>query len=220
MAEELYFIKPNPVVAKINLYNKLCNEEGDFLRFLNTDKKTSLEIIKNKLQDSIETLNPNELRQLFDWFKFQYTSSSSNESENNEEVKNQLYVHGLDLFHEIPPVLTKTFDGILNEYEKSNQCNLQYISNAEKFNKFLLYGLFYTSLAQEQDIEKRILIDYLKSQHSSIYEAAQSEFNEKINAAGLIEDLHSTGTILFDNFSELYDATKFYKGSIIQITDI
>jgi hypothetical protein len=219
MAEELYFLKTNPLVAKINLYNKLCNEEDDVLRFLNNDKKTSLELIKDKLQDSIEYLTPDELRQVFNWFKFQYAATSVNGQGNNEEVKTQLYINGIDLFHEIPSVLTKTFDGILNDYEKANQCDLQYISDAEKFNRFLLYGLFYTSLAQENDVEKRILIDYLKSQYPAIYETAQSEFNEKINKTNLTEDLHSTG-IIFDNFSELYDSTKFYKGSIIQINSI
>ncbi|WP_426279118.1 hypothetical protein ACN9MN_07775 [Chryseobacterium sp. S-02] len=218
MAEELYFLKTNPLVAKINLYNKLCNEEDTILRFLNDDKKTSLELIKNKLQDSIEHLSPDELRQLFNWFKFQYNSNPVNGNENNEEVKTQLYINGIDLFHEIPSGLTQTFDHILNDYEKASQCNLQYISDAEKFNRFLLYGLFYTSLAQEDDNEKRILIDYLKSQYPSIYEAAQSEFKEKKNGAGFSKDLHSE-TVLFDNFSELYDATKFYKGSIIQINN-
>ncbi len=220
MAEELFFIKPNPVVAKINLYNKLCNEEGDFLRFLNGDKKTSLELIKNKLQDSIETLSPEELRQLFDWFKFQYNSVSVNGSLSNDEVKTQLYINGIDLFHEIPSDLTQTFGSILNDYEKVNQIHLQYLSDAEKFNKFLLYALFYTSFALEDDSEKRILTEYLKSQHPSIYESAQSVFKEKINQTGFTENLNTKGIILFDNFSELYDSTKFYKGSIIQITDV
>ncbi len=212
MAEEIYFLKTNPLVAKINLYNKLCNEEDHVLGFLHDDKRTSLEIIKNKLQDSIEYLTADELRQLFNWFKFQYAGN-----ENNEEVKTQLYVNGIDLFHEIPSALSKPFDRILNDYENANQCSLQYISDAEKFNKFLLYGLFYTSLAQEDDNEKRILVDYLKSQYPSIYEAAQSEFKEKINKTEITEGLDSAGIILFDNFSELYDATRFYKGSIIHI---
>lgn len=220
MAEELYFLKTNPLVAKINLYNKLCNEEDDVLRFLNEDKKTNLEVIKNKLQDSIETLSPDELRQLFDWFKFQYNSASVNGNLNNDEVKTQLYINGIDLFHEIPSDLTQTFDRILNDYEKVNQTHLQYLSDSEKFNKFLLYALFYTSFALEDDSEKRILTDYLKSQHPSIYESAQSVFKEKINHTGFTEDLNTKGIILFDNFSELYDSTKFYKGSIIQITDV
>ncbi|WBV61625.1 hypothetical protein PFY12_05750 [Chryseobacterium camelliae] len=221
MAEELYFLKTNPLVAKINLYNKLCNEEDDVLRFLHDDKKTSLELIKDKLQDSIEYLTPDELRQLFNWFKFQYASNSVNgAAKNNDEVKTQLYINGIDLFHEIPPVLAPTFDSILKDYEKASQSNLQYISDAEKFNRFLLYGLFYTSLAQEDDSEKRILVDYLKSQYPTIYETAQAEFSDKINKTGLTEDLNSTGIILFDNFSELYDSTKFYKGSIIQVNNV
>jgi len=220
MAEELYFIKPNPVVAKINLYNKLCKEEDNFLHFLNTDKKTNLELIKNKLQDSIETLNPEELRQLFDWFKFQYNSASVNGSENNDEVKTQLYINGIDLFHEIPSAPAKMYDSILTDYEKTNQCDLQYISEAEKFNKFLLYGLFYTSFLQAENNKDLVLIDYLKSQYPSIYEVAESKFKEQTSKTGLIEDLHSTGIILFDNFSQLYDSTKFYKGSIIQIMNI
>ncbi|WEK68107.1 MAG: hypothetical protein P0Y62_09490 [Candidatus Chryseobacterium colombiense] len=214
MAEELYFIKPNPVVAKINLYHKLCNEEDNFLRFLNTDQQVNLETIKNKLQDSIETLSPKELRQLFDWFKFQYNSVI------NDEVKTQLYINGIELFHEIPPVPAKMYDSILNDYEKVNQCDLQYISAADQFNKFLLYGLFYTSFTQEVNTEKRILIDYLKTQHTTIYEAAQAEFKEKTNQTNFTEDLNTSGIVLFDNFSELYDSTKFYKGSIIQLTDI
>lgn len=218
MAEELYFIKPNPVVAKINLYNKLCNEEDNFLRFLNEDKKTNLEVIKNKLQDSIEKLSPDELRQLFEWFKFQY-NSAVNENLSNDEVKTQLYINGIDLFHEIPSDLTQTFDSILNDYEKVNQTRLQYLSDAENFNQFLLYALFYTGFALEDDSEKCILTEYLKSQQPSIYESAQSVFKEKINQTGFTEDLNTKGILLFDNFSELYDSTKFYKGSIIQITD-
>lgn len=218
MAEELYFLKTNPLVAKINLYNKLCNEEDNVLPFLHDDKKTSLELIKNKLQDSIEYLSPDELRQLFNWFTFQYNSNTVNGNENNEEVKTQLYINGIELFHEIPPVLTQTFDRILHDYEKANQSNLKYISDAEQFNRFLLYGLFYTSLAQEDDDEKRILIDYLQSQYPSIYEMAQSEFKEKINGTEFSKDLNSEA-ILFDNFSELYEATKFYKGSIIKINN-
>lgn len=213
MAEEIYFIKLNPVVAKINLYHKLCNEEDNFLRFLNADKQVNLETIKNKLQDSIETLSPDELRQLFDWFKFQYNSVT------NDEVKTQLYINGIDLFHEIPSTPAKMYDNILNDYEKVNQCDLQYISEADQFNKFLLYGLFYTSFTHEVNIEKRILIDYLKTQHTPIYEAAQAEFKEKTNQENFTEDLNTSGIVLFDSFSELYDSTKFYKGSIIQLTD-
>lgn len=219
MAEELYFLKTNPLVAKINLYNKLCNEEDNVLHFLHNDK-TGLELIKDKLQDSIECLTPDELRQLFNWFKFQYASHSVNgEVKSNDEVKTQLYINGIDLFHEIPPVLAPTFDSIQKDYEKVSQSNLQYISDAEKFNRFLLYGLFYTSLAQEDESEKRILVDYLKSQYPAIYETAESEFNDKINKTGLTE-FNSTGIILFDNFSELYDSTKFYKGSIIQMNNV
>jgi hypothetical protein len=102
------------------------------------------------------------------------------------------------------------YDNILNDYEKVNQCNLQYISEADQFNKFLLYGLFYTSFTHEVNIEKRILIDYLKTQHTPIYEAAQAEFKEKTNQANFTEDLNTSGIVLFDSFSELYDSTKSF----------
>jgi hypothetical protein len=39
MAEKLYFIKTNPVAAKINLYNKLCREEETALQFLKKIRK-------------------------------------------------------------------------------------------------------------------------------------------------------------------------------------
>lgn len=68
MAEELYFIKTNPTIAKINLYNKLCCEEKNVLNFLNEDKKTSFELIKTKVKDSVENLTKDELLQIFSWF--------------------------------------------------------------------------------------------------------------------------------------------------------
>ena len=48
MAEELYFIKTNPTIAKINLYNKLSREEENILKFLQPEAKKTLETIKEK----------------------------------------------------------------------------------------------------------------------------------------------------------------------------
>ena len=78
MPEELYFIKTNPTIAKINLYNKLCREEKNILDFLPDDKKTSLEIIKNKITDSLETLTREELLPIFSWFNSQYKTDRKN----------------------------------------------------------------------------------------------------------------------------------------------
>ncbi|KMQ67850.1 hypothetical protein ACM39_10940 [Chryseobacterium sp. FH2] len=203
MAEELYFLKTNPVIAKINLYNKLCREEQSALTFMNDDQKTSLELIKKKVQESsIESLTKEELLCLFSWFNNQYQP-------NNEEIKNQLFINGLDLFYEIPANAdVKKFQQILSDYEKISQKNLNYILNAESFNQFLIYGIFYTSLIQKEKREETILSDYLKSDNKTLYSLAENQFNAKTFEAD---------PALSKYFSDLYDATKFYKGTIIKL---
>ncbi|HCR75182.1 MAG TPA: hypothetical protein DIW37_02000, partial [Chryseobacterium sp.] len=94
MAEKLYFIKTNPVAAKINLYNKLCREEETALQFLKKDQKTSLELIKKKVLENAESLGKEEVEDIFNWFASKYSSDP-------EEMKTQLFVHGLDIFYEI-----------------------------------------------------------------------------------------------------------------------
>ncbi|WP_232816014.1 hypothetical protein [Chryseobacterium capnotolerans] len=91
MTEELYFIKTNPNIAKINLYNKLCREEENFLSFLQPDGKRSLEIIKDKVKDSVEELTREELLNIFSWFSKAYPSD-------HEEIRTQLFINGIDLF--------------------------------------------------------------------------------------------------------------------------
>ncbi|WP_415328727.1 hypothetical protein [Chryseobacterium sp. MMS23-Vi53] len=206
MAEELYFIKTNPVAAKINLYNKLCCEESSVLQYLDDDKKTSLELIKKKLQEDVNSLSKQELLNLLEWFNAKYNSDY-------EEVKTQLFVHGIDLFYEIQTsAKVESFQQILSDYEKYSHQNLEYISDAEKFNQFLIYGIFYTGFANQEKGEENVFVDYLKLDHKNLYAVAEGEFHSKNNDLIVKENI-------YNNFIDLYDSTKFYKGSIIKLQD-
>ncbi|MGU3376263.1 hypothetical protein [Chryseobacterium sp. M5A1_1a] len=204
MPEELYFIKTNPNIAKINLYNKLCREEENILNFLQPNGKASLEIIKDKVKNSVEELTKEELLSIFSWFSKMYHSD-------DEEIKTQLFIHGIDLFYEIPSTNhVENFLQILSSYEKLFQQDLNYIVNAQNFNQFLIYGIFLTEIINKEQGKENILSDYLKSDYQSLYVLAEKQsklngFEEKNNA-----DLQRY-------FSDLYDLTKFYKGSIIQL---
>lgn len=202
MAEELYFIKTNPVIAKINLYNKLCREEKNVLNFLNDDKKTSIEIIKKKVKDSVETLTQEELLQIFNWFNSEYNSDK-------EEVKTQLFINGIDVFYEIPSEShVNSFQKILSDYEKHSSCNLNFISDCENFNQFLIYGIFYTEMIKKE--EESISSRFLKSDYKNLYILAENQFN--LNGIDKGNNVN-----LYNYFAELYDLTKFYKGSIIKL---
>jgi len=205
MAEELYFIKTNPTIAKINLYNKLCCEEKNVLNFLDDDKKTSLELIKTKVKDSVESLSKEELLHLFSWFNNQYQSDS-------EEVKTQLFVNGIDLFYEIPSTAhVHNFQQILSDYENYSQKKLNHIVDSDNFNKFLIYGLFYTNLIKKDS--KNFLADYLKLDHNTLYSFAEEQFKSNFNNLEQEDDILKVQTY----FTDLYDMTKFYKGSIIKL---
>lgn len=204
MAEKIYFIKTNPVAAKINLYNKLCRDEETVLPFLKEDKKTSLELIKKKVQENVDSLSKEELEDVFEWFKAKYNSDP-------EEVKTQLFVHGLDVFYEIPDSFqVESFQHILSDYEKYSQRHTKHIFDAENFNRFLIYGIFFTGLINKQKGEENYLVDYLKSNHKDLFSFAENEFNLKSS------DYLSKENI-FPDFEQLYDSTKFYKGSIIKL---
>lgn len=205
MPEKLYFIKTNPTIAKINLYNKLCREEKSILDFLLEDKKTSLEIIKNKVKESLETLTKEELLQIFSWFNSQYPTD-------REELKTQLFVNGFDFFYEIPTEIhVKNFHQILLDYQNYTKEKLNYIIDSQKFNQFLIYGIFYTDMIKRD--EQNILRDFLKSDYKDLYSFAESQFNA--NGGNLkIED---DPFIIYNYFTELYDMTKYYKGSIIKL---
>ncbi len=204
MAEELYFIKTNPNIAKINLYNKLCREEENFLSFLQPDGKTSLEIIKDKVKDSVEELTREELLNIFSWFSKAYPSD-------HEEIRTQLFINGIDLFYEIQsPVHREHFLQILSEYEKLTQENMNYIVNAQNFNQFLIYGIFLTEIISREQGKENILSDYLKPDYQSLYALAE-------NHSELKHWDEKNSTDLQHYFNDLYDLTKFYKGSIIQL---
>jgi hypothetical protein len=206
MAEELYFIKTNQVAAKINLYNKLCREEDNVLPFLKDDKKTSLELIKKKVQENIDSLSQEEVLSIFDWFKAKYNSDP-------EEVKTQLFVHGIDVFYEIPSSSqVEKFQQIFSDYKKYSQANFRHIFDSENFNHFLIYGIFFTGLIDREKSQENFLFDYLKSDYKDLYSFAENEFNEKKS------DLLFQPNI-YNCFSDLYDCTKFYKGSIIELRD-
>lgn len=204
MAEELYFIKTNPNIAKINLYNKLSHEEENVQDFLPRDGKTNLEIIKDKVKDSVEELTKEELSSIFSWFNAMYHS-------NHEEIKTQLFIHGIDLFYEIPsPSNVENFLRILSNYERLSKQDLNYIVNAQNFNQFLIYGIFFTEMISREQGKENILSDYLKPDYQSLYALAQDQTN--------IRDFQNKGNDdLQRYFNDLYDLTKFYKGSIIQL---
>lgn len=204
MAEELYFIKTNPNIAKINLYNKLCREEENVLNFLQADAKVSLEIIKNKVKDSVEELSKEELSSIFTWFSNAYPTDS-------EEAKTQLFIHGLDIFYEIPKEENvHSFQEILSDYEQYSKQKLDFRVNSQHFNQFLIYGLFFTDIALKEQGSCAVLSHYLKTEHPALYALAEEQFHAK--DSGQSNDL-----ALQHYFGELYDLTKYYKGSIIQL---
>lgn len=204
MAEELYFIKTNPNIAKINLYNKLCREEENILNFLQSNGKGNLEIIKDKVKESVEELTKEELLSIFSWFSKMYHSD-------DEEIKTQLFIHGIDLFYEIPSTHhVENFQQILSNYEKLFHQDLNYKVNAQNFNQFLIYGIFLTEIINKQQGKENILSDYLKSDYQSLYVLAEKQSE--------LKDLDGTNSAELQHyFSDLYDLTKFYKGSIIQL---
>ncbi|GAA5086734.1 hypothetical protein GCM10023210_08910 [Chryseobacterium ginsengisoli] len=206
MAEELYFIKTNLVAAKINLYNKLCREEDTVLEFLKDDKKTSLELIKKKVLENVESLSKEELLNLINWFKTKYNSDF-------EEVKTQLFIHGIDVFYEISPSFNvEKFQQILSDYEKYSQNSFKYKFDSEKFNQFLIYGIFFTGLIDRENGQENFLFNFLKSDYQNLYSFAENEFNERKSDLLLQPNIYNC-------FSDLYDGTKFYKGSIIELHD-
>lgn len=204
MAEELYFLKTNPNIAKINLYNKLCREEENVKKFLQNDVNVSLEIIKNKVKDSVESLSKEELSCIFNWFTNAYPADS-------EEIKTQLFVHGIDLFYEIPKAESvKKFQEILRDYENYSKQDLDFLTNAQNFNQFLVYGLFFTDIALKEKGNCAVLSNYLKTDYPSLYAFAEEQFQSKNHDQNNDMELQHY-------FGELYDLTKFYKGSIIKL---
>ncbi|MGH1519303.1 hypothetical protein [Chryseobacterium sp. JK1] len=204
MAKELFFIKTNPNVAKINLYNKLCREEDLVLKFLEPNAKSHLELIRDKVKDSVEELTEEELKHIFSWFTTTYPSDF-------EEVKTQLFINGLDIFYEIPTAgHADNFLQILSNYENLSQQHVDYITDAQRFNQFIIYGLFLTELYSKEQGSQNILCDYLKSDHQSLYTLAESQFSMKDFDGKILPDLQPY-------FTDLYDLTKFYKGSIIKL---
>ncbi|ANF51482.1 hypothetical protein A0O34_13625 [Chryseobacterium glaciei] len=204
MAEELYFIKTNPTIAKINLYNKLCREEKNVLNFLSEDKKTSFEMIKTKIKDSVENLTKEELLQIFSWFSNEYKTD-------REEVKTQLFINGIDLFYEIPSsVDVVNFQQILADYENYSKQKLNYLVDAQHFNQFLIYGIFYTGIKNQ---DKNISVDILKQDYKNLYSFAENQFSSN----GKIFENEGLVLNIYNYFTDLYDLTKYYKGSIIKL---
>lgn len=203
MAEKLYFIKTNPVVAKINLYNKLCREEEHILQFLEEDKKTSLELIKKKTLHHIDDISKEELEGILKWFNARC-------SDDPEELKVQLFIHGIDIFHEISDSPeTETFHQILSDYEKHLEISLGYKTDADTYNQFLIYGIFFSGMMNKNS-DKNFHFDYLKSGNKDLYSIAEEAVNEKKYGEFPAAEIHR-------HFSELYDGTKFYKGNILML---
>ncbi|QXU51398.1 hypothetical protein KYG33_10265 [Chryseobacterium sp. D764] len=204
MAEELYFIKTNPTIAKINLYNKLDREEENILKFLPSDAKDTLENIKNKVKDSVEELTQEELLLIFQWFSNMYSSD-------HEEAKTQLYINGIDLFYEIPTTIhAENFLQILSDYEKLLKQDMNYIVDSKNFNQFLIYGIFLTEIINKNQHQNNMLCEYLKPDNQSLYLLAENQCGSKEFDGKIIPDLQH-------HFADLYDQTKFYKGSIIKL---
>ncbi|MBB6331558.1 hypothetical protein HNP24_002508 [Chryseobacterium sediminis] len=204
MAEELYFIKTNPTIAKINLYNKLEREEENILKFLPSDAKDTLESIKNKVKDSVEELTQEELLLIFQWFSKVYSSD-------HEETKIQLFINGIDLFYEIPTTVhAENFLQILSDYEKLLKQDMNYIVDSKNFNQFLIYGIFLTEIINRDQHQDNILCEYLKPDNQSLYLLAENQCGSTEFDGKIIPDLQH-------HFTDLYDLTKFYKGSIIKL---
>lgn len=203
MANELYFIKTNPIIAKINLFNKINREEEQMIKFLPDDARVSLEIIKKKVKDSVEHLTKDELSTIFAWFNSFCPSDI-------EETKTQLFINGIDLFYEISHKDTvKSFQQLLTDYENYSQKNLEFIMDSQNFNQFLLYGMFITDIASEEKGSVNMVSHYLKNDHPALYSFAKDQFKKSPE----IEN-HSELQL---SFGELYDLTRFYKGSIIKL---
>lgn len=203
MAEKLYFIKTNPVVAKINLYNKLCREEEHVLQFLEEDKKTSLELIKKKTLHHIDDISKEELEGILQWFNARCNADP-------EELKAQLFIHGIDIFHEISDSSeAEIFHRILSDYAKHSEISLGYKTDADTFNQFLIYGIFFSGMMNEKD-STNFHFDYLKAGNKNLYSLAESILQEKTSVATQAPKVHQ-------HFSELYDCTKFYKGNILKL---
>ncbi|PTT43479.1 hypothetical protein DBR28_00595 [Chryseobacterium sp. HMWF028] len=204
MAEELYFIKTNPTVAKINLYNKLSREEENILKFLQPEAQKTLETIKEKVKDSVEELTQEELLLIFQWFHQVYSSD-------HEETKTQLFINGIDLFYEIPTTVhAENFLQILSDYEKLLKQDMNYIVDSKNFNQFLIYGIFLTEIVNREQHPDNILCDYLKPDNKSLYLLAENKLNSKEFDPKIVPDLQH-------HFTDLYDLTKFYKGPIIKL---
>ncbi|MCJ8152299.1 hypothetical protein MKJ01_00820 [Chryseobacterium sp. SSA4.19] len=203
MEEKLYFIKVNPVAAKINLYNKLCREEDQVLKFLEEDKKTSLELIRKKVHENIESLSQDELLSIFNWFDSKYSSDK-------EEMKIQLFIHGIDLFYKITSSANiQQLQQILSDYEQHGKLNSSHVIDSENFNNFLIYGIFFTALMDKKTEEDYILAD-LKYQHTDLYSFAEDQCRTKNSEQPVYNDT-------YEYFKKLFDCTKFYKGSIIKL---
>lgn len=201
MAEKLYFIKTNPVAAKINLYNKLCREKDTALQFFKEDQKTSFELIKKKILENPDGLCKEELEDVFSWFASKYSSDP-------EEMKTQLFVHGFDIFYEINDAeQVEKFNRILSDYEKYSQEHLGYQVNSKNFNRFLIYGIFFTGLVHQKN--ENYLSDYLQLNHKDLYSFAEKEFHAKNNDFSQEKN--------YPDFEKLYDCTKFYKGFIMKL---
>lgn len=202
MAEKLYFIKTNSVAAKINLYNRLCREEEQVLRFMEDDPKTSFELIKKKVQENnITNFSREEISGIFKWFVAMHGPDS-------EEIKTQLFIHGLDVFYEISePGLREGFLHLLSEYENRTQMRLASAAPSEHFIPFLIFGIFLSGLA---DNTEHYLFGFLQSQYQDLYRLAEKEHRENLPGK------HDPAE-LYRCFSELYDEVKFYKGFIIRL---
>jgi hypothetical protein len=120
-------------------------------------------------------------------------------------------IHGLDLFYEIPKAESvKNFQELLKDYENYSKQNLDFMVDAQNFNQFLVYGLFFTDIALKEKGNCTVLSHYLKTDYPTLYAFAEEQFRSK-------NPDQDNDMELQHYFGELYDLTKFYKGSVIKL---
>lgn len=115
----------------------------------------------------------------------------------------------LIFFYEIPePLCIENFSKMLKDYEGYLDNKFSFIMNSESFNHFLIYGIFFTGMANS---EEKYLFHFLKQEHKVLFALAEKGYDEKRYGLVLQPDM-------YQYFSDLYDCTKFYKGSVIMLT--
>ncbi|MBS7255138.1 hypothetical protein [Flavobacterium branchiicola] len=209
MAEELYFLKLNPNVAKIKLVHFLnVKDEFSYREYINKHSNKSLifDDILKKIEVNIELLSRDEFMSIFYWFyrRIESLNSNLNYTDQEEKLHNQLSNCGMELFFEIPsktPV--RKFHSVLNDYE-CQKTDLSFICKSEEFNDFLKYGICFTGelflflnkyyYKDESDTEiqkeiEKINLNYGKSYHELALKEFMITYEFNIETINLLPSL-------------------------------